>query len=76
MEILAFAVFIGLILSWQARSEFALAFPDQVCGYCPMNIYFDRKQLAWVHENGERTGPLPGITRMTHWAHPYGIAHF
>jgi hypothetical protein len=70
MEVLAFAVFIGLLLMMQARAETGLMFPDQTCGYCPMGIHWDDKERLWIHDNGLVRLPLPGSTRATHVALP------
>jgi len=70
MEVLAFAVFIGLILAAQTRAEFALSFPNQTCAYCPMGIHWDYKTSLWTHDNGQVEAPFPGQSRVGHPALP------
>jgi hypothetical protein len=76
VEVLAFAVFIGLILTAQTRAQIALAFPDQLCGYCPLGIHWDHQHLVWVHDNGQVHAPTPGVTRIDHVALPTYVPLF
>jgi hypothetical protein len=73
MSVLGVAVFIGILLAIAERRERNELFRDQPCGYCPMNMHWDRRKHHWVHENGEQFARTPRTQTAVHRAVPYGI---